>query len=114
VDSAGNVYIADPQNNRIRMVNPSGIISTFAGNGTPFATNSLGNGDGGPPASASVMTPYGVRVDSQGNVFIADTGHNSIRKVTGAVPTGGSVPTISANGVVNGAASSRASWRIPG
>jgi uncharacterized protein (TIGR03437 family) len=49
------------------------------------------------------MTPYGVRVDSQGNVFIADTGHNSIRKVTGAVPTGGSVPTISANGVVNGA-----------
>jgi uncharacterized protein (TIGR03437 family) len=103
VDSAGNVYIADPQNNRIRMVNPSGIISTFAGNGTPFATNSLGNGDGGPPASASVMTPYGVRVDSQGNVFIADTGHNSIRKVTGAVPTGGSVPTISANGVVNGA-----------
>jgi uncharacterized protein (TIGR03437 family) len=103
VDSAGNVYIADPQNNRIRMVNSSGIISTFAGNGTPFATGSLGNGDGGPPASASVMTPYGVRVDSQGNVFIADTGHNSIRKVTGAATTGGSGPTISANGVVNGA-----------
>jgi uncharacterized protein (TIGR03437 family) len=103
VDSAGNVYIADPQNNRIRMVNPSGIISTFAGNGTPFATGSLGNGDGGPPASASVMTPYGVRVDSQGNVFIADTGHNLIRKVTGAATTGGSGPTISANGVVNGA-----------
>jgi len=103
VDSAGDVYIADPANNRIRMVNPSGIISTFAGNGTPFATGSLGNGDGGPPASASVMTPYGVRVDSAGNVFIADTGHNSIRKVTGAAKTGGSGPTISANGVVNGA-----------
>jgi uncharacterized protein (TIGR03437 family) len=103
VDSAGDVYIADPANNRIRMVNPSGIISTFAGNGTPFATGSLGNGDGGPPASASVMTPYGVRVDSQGNVFIADTGHNSIRKVTGAAAVGGSGPTISANGVVNGA-----------
>ena len=47
----------------------------FAGNGTPFATGSLGNGDGGPPASASVLTPYGVKVDSAGNIFIADTGH---------------------------------------
>ncbi len=103
VDSAGNVYIADSQNNRIRMVNPAGIISTFAGNGTPFATGSLGNGDGGPPASASVTTPYGVRVDNAGNVFIADTGHNLIRKVTGAAPAGGSAPTIAANGVVNGA-----------
>lgn len=104
VDAAGNVYIADPQNNRIRMVNPAGIISTFAGNGTPFATGSLGNGDGGAPASASVMTPYGVRVDSTGNVFIADTGHNLIRKVTGAATTGGSgPPVISVNGVVNGA-----------
>jgi uncharacterized protein (TIGR03437 family) len=103
VDSAGNLYIADPQNNRIRMVNPSGIISTFAGNGTPFATGSLGNGDGGPPAKASVTTPYGVTVDSAGNVYIADTGHGLIRKVTGAATTGGSAPTISANGVVNGA-----------
>lgn len=103
VDSAGNVYIADAQNNRIRMVNPAGIISTFAGNGTPFATGSLGNGDGGPPASASVLTPYGVRVDTAGNVFIADTGHSVIRKVTGAAPAGGSAPAISANGVVNGA-----------
>lgn len=101
VDSAGNVYIADPQNNRIRMVNPAGIISTFAGNGTPFATGSLGNGDGGPPASASVQQPNGVKVDGAGNIFIADTNHNLIRKVTGAVTTGGSGPTIS--GVVNGA-----------
>ncbi len=103
VDSAGDVYIADPANNRIRMVNPAGIIGTFAGNGGPFATGSLGNGDGGPPASASVSTPYGVRVDSAGNVFIADTGHNLIRKVTGAATGGGSPPAISANGVVNGA-----------
>ncbi|HEX3743125.1 MAG TPA: IPT/TIG domain-containing protein [Bryobacteraceae bacterium] len=102
-DSAGNVYIADPANNRIRMVNPAGIISTFAGNGGAFATGSLGNGDGGPPASASVLQPNGVRVDSAGNVFIADTNHNLIRKVTGAAATGGSAPTISANGVVNGA-----------
>lgn len=103
LDSAGDLYIADPRNNRIRMVNPSGTISTFAGNGTGFATGSLGNGDGGSPASASVLAPYGVRTDSAGNVFIADTGHNLIRKVTGAATTGGSAPTISANGVVNGA-----------
>ncbi len=103
MDSTGNVYIADPMNNRIRMVNPSGIISTFAGNGTPFATGVLGNGDGGPPAKASLSTPYGVTVDSAGNVYIADTGHELIRKVTGAATTGGSAPTISANGVVNGA-----------
>ncbi len=105
VDSAGNVYIADPANNRIRMVNTAGIITTFAGNGGAFATGSLGNGDGGPPASASLSTPYGVRVDSAGNVFIADTGHSLIRKVTGAATTttGGSAPAISANGVVNGA-----------
>ena len=103
VDRAGDVYIADPLNNRVRMVNASGIISTFAGNGTPFATGSLGNGDGGPPASASVLQPNSVKVDSAGNVFIADTNHNLIRKVTGSAPAGGSAPTISANGVVNGA-----------
>lgn len=103
VDAAGNVYIADTLNNRVRVVNPSGIISTFAGNGSAFATGSLGNGDGGPPASASVLQPNGVKVDSAGNVFIADTNHNLIRKVTGAATTGGSAPTISANGVVNGA-----------
>jgi uncharacterized protein (TIGR03437 family) len=101
VDSAGNVYIADPQNNRIRMVNPSGIISTFAGNGTAFATGGLGNGDGGRPTAASVLQPNSVKVDGAGNVFIADTNHNLIRKITGAVATGGSAPVIS--GVVNGA-----------
>ena len=101
VDSAGDVYIADPQNNRVRMVNASGIISTFAGNGTPFASGSLGNGDGGPQASSSVLQPNGVKVDSAGNIFIADTNHNLIRKIIGAAVTGGSGPVIS--GVVNGA-----------
>jgi uncharacterized protein (TIGR03437 family) len=103
VDRAGNVYIADPQNNRVRVVNPSGIITSFAGNGGGFATGGLGNGDGGPAASASLLQPNGVKVDSAGNVFIADTNHNLIRKVTGAATTGGSGATISANGVVNGA-----------
>ena len=103
VDNAGNVYIADPMNNRVRVVKPSGIISTFAGNGTGFATGSLGNGDGGPPASSSVMQPNGVKVDQAGNVLIADTNHNLIRKVTGVGSASGSAPVISPNGVVNGA-----------
>ena len=100
VDSAGNLYIADPRNNRVRTVNTAGIITTYAGNGNIFQT---ARGDGGPPFAAGLSTPYGVQVDSAGNIFIADTGDDIIRKVTGAVPTGGSVPTISANGVVNGA-----------
>jgi len=85
------------------MVNPAGIISTFAGNGTGFATGSLGNGDGGPATSASVATPYGVKVDNAGNVLIADTGHGLVRKIAGAGAAGGSAPAISANGIVNGA-----------
>jgi uncharacterized protein (TIGR03437 family) len=100
VDSAGNLYIADPGNNRVRIVNTAGIITTYAGNGNIFQT---AHGDGGPPAMAGLSTPYGVRVDSAGNIFIADTGDDIIRKVTGAATTGGSGPTISANGVVNGA-----------
>jgi len=102
VDIAGNVYIADPANSRIRMVNPAGIISTFAGNGTPFATGSLGNGDGGPPPSASVSTPYGVKVDSAGKRFSSRIPVTApFERLPGAA--GASGPTISANGVVNGA-----------
>ena len=100
VDSAGNLYIADPRNNRVRIVNTAGIITTYAGNGNIFQT---AHGDGGPPAMAGLSTPYGVRVDSAGNIFIADTGDDIVRKVTGAATTGASGPTISANGVVNGA-----------
>jgi len=101
VDSAGNLYIADVQNNRIRIVNPAGTITTFAGNGTPFA--GAGVGDGNPATSASVLTPRGVTVDSAGNLFIADTGHARIRKVLPGSGGGAGNPTISANGVVNGA-----------
>jgi uncharacterized protein (TIGR03437 family) len=101
VDSAGNLYIADVQNNRVRVVNPAGTIATFAGNGTPFA--GLGVGDGNPATSASVLQPRGVAVDSAGDVFIADTGHSRIRKVLADSAGGAGNPTISANGVVNGA-----------
>jgi sugar lactone lactonase YvrE len=76
-DSAGNVYIADTRNNRIREVIAGGAIRTVAGNGVPGFS-----GDGGPAASAALSGPQGVAVDSAGNLYIADTNNLRIRKVT--------------------------------
>jgi len=76
-DSSGNLYIADAGSNRIRMVNTSGIISTFAGNG-----NNNNSGDGGPAVNASLNTPSAIAFDSSGDLLIADTGNNEIRMVS--------------------------------
>ena len=65
VDNSGNIYIADRANNLVRMVNTSGIITTFAGNGS---NNSLG--DGGPATAAGVQSPTGIALDGSGNVYI--------------------------------------------
>jgi uncharacterized protein (TIGR03437 family) len=79
-DAAGNLYIADSLNNRVRMVNPQGIITTFAGNG---AVGSPGFwGDFGPATAASMHIPAGVAVDSAGNVYIAVASDNTVRIVT--------------------------------
>lgn len=77
VDTAGNLFIADTLNNRIRQVTPAGTISTVAGTGVAgFA------GDGQAATSASLQGPAGVAVTDDGNIFIADTGSNRIRLVT--------------------------------
>lgn len=76
VDGVGNVYIADNDNNVIRKINGSGVISTFAGNGTYGFT-----GDGGAATSANLAQPHGVAIDTNGNVFIADYYNSLIRKV---------------------------------
>ena len=89
VDAAGNVYIADYNNNVIRMVNTAGIISTFAGNGTQGYT-----GDGGPATAAALNYPQGVAFDALGNVYIADVSNNRIRKVS----TAGTISTVAGNG----------------
>ena len=86
VDGAGNVYIADTFNYRIRKLTvATGIINTIAGNGTAGAT-----GDGGPATAAQLNQPTGVAVDAAGNVFIADYWNHKIRKVaagTGVITT---------------------------
>jgi len=88
VDSAGNLYIADTENNRIRKVS-GGTITTVAGNGAYGFS-----GDGGPATSASLNYPPGVVVDSVGNLYIADSGNNRIRKVSG-----GTITTVAGDGV---------------
>ncbi len=81
----GSLYIADTNNNRIRKVTPDGIINTIAGSGPPNGFENYGRGvtcgDGGPALSACINTPYGVAVDTAGNVYISENwGH--IRKLT--------------------------------
>lgn len=84
VDGAGNIYIAEFVNQRVRKVDPTGTITTFAGNGTPgFA------GDNGPASSAQLNFPFGLAVDSSSNLYIADADNNRVRKVdvTGKITT---------------------------
>lgn len=86
VDIFGNIYIADPGDNVIRKVDATtGIISTIAGNGTAGYT-----GDGGPATSAELNNPSGVAVDSYGNIFVADSNNDVIRKVD----TSGTITTL--------------------
>ena len=85
------MYIADQYNHRIRKVTVStGIISTIAGTGT-----SSYSGDNGAATSATLNNPYGVALDTSGNVYIADLYNNCIRQVT--ISTG-IIPTIAGTG----------------
>jgi sugar lactone lactonase YvrE len=78
VDGAGNLYIADTANHRVRMVSPAGLITTVAGTGTAGY-----NGDGGPAAVSTVdlYYPSGVAVDGAGNLYIADRSNQRVRMV---------------------------------
>jgi uncharacterized protein (TIGR03437 family) len=86
-DNAGNLYIADSVNKRIRMVSPDGLIHTVAGNGSPNST-----GDGLLATAAAISTPTAVAVDNAGNIYITEA--NVIRKVN----TAGIISTIAGSG----------------
>lgn len=96
VDGAGNVFVADRGNSRIRKITSSGIISTVAG------TSAAGySGDGGPATAASLSSPVSVVVDAGGNLYIADLGNQRVRKVsnTGIISTYAGTGTAGNNGV---------------
>src|SRR5262249_8758352 len=89
VDAAGNLYIADSGNNRIRRVNPQGVIQTVAGNGAAGF-----DGDGGPAISAVLDQPEGLAIGNTGHIYVAESENNRIREI---VP-GGTITTVAGNG----------------
>jgi sugar lactone lactonase YvrE len=107
-DAAGNLYIADSHNNRIRKVDTNGIITTVAGNGFPGYS-----GDGASATGASLNVPSGLTFDASGNLYIADTLNHRIRKVD----TNGIISTVAGNGAFgssgNGGAATNAQFSFP-
>jgi sugar lactone lactonase YvrE len=95
VDTAGNLYIADTYDQRIRKVDKSNIITTVAGNGTAGFS-----GDGGAATSAKLNYPKGIAVDVAGSLYIGDGGNNRVRKVNAAT---GVITTIAGTGVAGSA-----------
>ncbi len=89
IDNAGNVYIADSENYRVRKVDPNGIISTIAGNGQRDYS-----GDQGPATEASIGLLHSVAVDHSGNIYLNDNDHHRIRKVA----VTGIITTLAGNG----------------
>jgi len=87
LDSKGNVYVADARNNKIRKISPSGVVTTIAGSGKKDFADGAG-------AEATFSYPFGVAVDGGGNVYVADSGNNLIRKITPS----GSVSTFAGSG----------------
>ena len=95
LDAQGNLYVADTNNNRIRKIDTSGTITTVAGNG-----NCCYYGDNGQAVNAYLDNPYGVAVDASGNLYIADTYNNRIRRVDSS----GKITTFAGDGNYNYAA----------
>ena len=109
VDAAGNLFIADAFNHRIRQVSPDGVISTVAGDGTERFS-----GDGGPATDASISFPHDLALDAAGNLFIADSSNHRIRRVS----PDGIISTVAGNGFGgfsgDGGPATNASLRFPG
>lgn len=105
VDASGNLYVAVTGANQVWVVSPTGAVTEIIGNG-PGAFKVIGqinvtppvtySGDGGPATLATLNTPNAVALDPNGNLYIADTGNNVIRKVTAAT---GIITTVAGSGV---------------
>jgi hypothetical protein len=100
-DSSGNVYVSDTLNSTIRKITPTGVVTTLAGLAGSYGTND------GTGSAARFHYPYGVATDSSGNVYVADSGNNTIRKgflpqltiLLSGVPPSGIVVTWPTNAV---------------
>ncbi|MFN4252114.1 NHL repeat-containing protein, partial [Deinococcus sp.] len=94
-DRSGNLYIAEQRGSRVRKVTPDGIITTFAGTGTLSST-----GDGGPATAASLQSPSGLAVDSNNNLYIAESSGHRVRKVApdGTITTFAGTGTATSTG----------------
>jgi NHL repeat len=89
-DTSGNLYVADTGNNAIRKIDTTGNVTTIAGNGKPGFVD----GTGGRNGTATFNAPVALTIDRSGNLYVADTGNNAIRKID----TTGNVTTIAGNG----------------
>ncbi len=99
-DTAGNVYVADTNNSTIRKITAAGVVTTLAGTSSLSGTGgSLGSADGS-GAAAQFYDPYGIAADTAGNLYVADTINNTIRKVTAT----GVVTTLAGTAGVVGSA----------
>jgi sugar lactone lactonase YvrE len=90
LDAAGNLYFVDAQDNRVREVDTTGTITTIAGGG-PDGTAPIGcpgsyTGDGGPAVDSTLNCPAGLDIDANGNLYVADTDNNVIRKIDTGTP----------------------------
>jgi DNA-binding beta-propeller fold protein YncE len=110
-DRSGNLYVADTSNHTIRKITPSGAVSIFAGQ-----AGFSGSQDGAGTTSARFNSPAGVAVDSADNLYVADTGNNTIRKIPTTGSTAGTVSTIAGlaltpeyldGGIVSGVSTAR-------
>lgn len=91
IDAAGNIFISEGDGHRVRKINTSGTISTVVGNGTSSST-----GDGGPATDAKVRRPGDLAFDASGNLYIAESGGNRVRKIDAAT---GYISTFAGNGI---------------